>query len=538
MSKKSEFNSLSKYKENHKFLTPLCNDTLTFQECELAILRNAVDESDKRQTGKVARSPQVQRMIKILENFLRKKKCICYGGTAINNILPKKDQFYNRYYEVPDYDFYSKNALDDTMELADLYKKEGFEEIEAKSGVHHGTFKVYVNFIAIADITQLHPEIFDSIKKETIKIEGIYYAPPNFLRMSMFLELSRPDGDVSRWEKVLKRLNLLNKYYPLKKEKLKCENVDFQRNMETGQNSSETLYYTLRNALINNDAVFFGGYASSIYSRYMPPEERKIIEKIPDFDVLCEDAEGCAKSVVDKLKEKGFEHAEKIKHDAIGEIIPEHFEIRIGKEILAFIFYPIACHNYNTISVDKKIVKIATIDTILSFYLAFYFTKRPYFQDFQERILCIAQFLFKVEEKNRLEQRGVLKRFSLKCYGKQPTIENIKEEKMKKYEELKNNPNSTEYKMWFLKYSYSKPKSKTETETEKEKEKVTNTTTKKTKTNTKTKTKTSKRTKSKSHSPLFHTFTHKKTQKNRKHHRKSSYSDNPYDKTSKYRFFF
>jgi hypothetical protein len=30
----------------------------------------------------------------------------------------------------------------------------------------------------------------------------------------MYLELSRPAGDVSRWEKVFKRLNLLNTHYP------------------------------------------------------------------------------------------------------------------------------------------------------------------------------------------------------------------------------------------------------------------------------------------------------------------------------------
>ena len=34
--------------------------------------------------------------------------------------------------------------------------------------------------------------------------------------MLMYLELSRPAGDVSRWEKVLKRLTLLNKHYPLR----------------------------------------------------------------------------------------------------------------------------------------------------------------------------------------------------------------------------------------------------------------------------------------------------------------------------------
>ena len=58
------------------------------------------------------------------------------------------------------------------------------------------------------------------------------YAPPNFLRMSMYLELSRPEGDVSRWEKVLKRLILLNKHYPLRGRS--CDIDSVQRLFEYG----------------------------------------------------------------------------------------------------------------------------------------------------------------------------------------------------------------------------------------------------------------------------------------------------------------
>ena len=56
---------------------------------------------------------------------------------------------------------------------------------------------------------------FRKIKKDAINVKGIFYSPPNFLRMLMYLELSRPAGDIGRWEKVLKRLTLLNKHYPL-----------------------------------------------------------------------------------------------------------------------------------------------------------------------------------------------------------------------------------------------------------------------------------------------------------------------------------
>ena len=60
--------------------------------------------------------------------------------------------------------------------------------------------------------------------------KGIRYAPPDFLRMSMYLELSRPDGDVSRWEKVQKRLVLLNTHYPLKG--YDCDKIEYQRGFE------------------------------------------------------------------------------------------------------------------------------------------------------------------------------------------------------------------------------------------------------------------------------------------------------------------
>ena len=50
--------------------------------------------------------------------------------------------------------------------------------------------------------------------------------------MAMYLELSRPKGDVSRWEKVLKRLTLLNKHYPVKGKQ--CQNEDIQRLFQYG----------------------------------------------------------------------------------------------------------------------------------------------------------------------------------------------------------------------------------------------------------------------------------------------------------------
>ena len=205
---------------------------LTFNECELVILRQSVDNAQFKTNQEELKSPEIKIIFDVLEGFIKRKKLILYGGTAINNLLPKKDQFYDRRYVFPDYDMYSHNAMNDSKELVDLYIFHGFKECEAKSAMHEGTYKVYVNFIPIADITQVPKLLFNSVLKDpdTIEIDEMIYSPPNLLRMSMYLELSRPFGDVSRWEKVLKRLILLNKHYPLKAKN--CKNIDFQRNIK------------------------------------------------------------------------------------------------------------------------------------------------------------------------------------------------------------------------------------------------------------------------------------------------------------------
>lgn len=441
--------SMQKTTRKNKFDTEICDNKMTFQECEVAILRHAVDEMDTKRGEKTANSPDVIKMIRIVEDFLMDKKLVCYGGTAINNILPKEAQFYNKNVEIPDYDFFSPTALEHAKELADIFYKKGYDEVEAKTGVHQGTYKIFVNFIPVADITFLHPTLYTALKRESIHIAGIRYAPANYLRMGMFLELSRPEGDVSRWEKVLKRLNLLNKYHPLHTNG-KCSGDVFHR--KSGQNKPlpEKTFLVARNSFIDQGVVFFGGYAASMYSRYMPDTTRHSVKGVPTFDVLAENPDRCATILKDALHENRIRHVKLIQHTSIGEVVPEHIEVVAENETVAYIYRPISCHSYNTITVDKKEVNIATIDTMLSFYLAFLYADKKYYD--KNRILCMSAYLFQVEEHNRLAQKGVLKRFSTKCYGKQETLEDIRSKKNQLFKELSKTRKSTEYEKAFLKY--------------------------------------------------------------------------------------
>ena len=71
-----------------------CKQKMSFQECELAILRSAVDKIGNKSGKQKLNNPDIKEIIMIVEDFLKTTRRVCYGGTAINNILPLEDQFH------------------------------------------------------------------------------------------------------------------------------------------------------------------------------------------------------------------------------------------------------------------------------------------------------------------------------------------------------------------------------------------------------------------------------------------------------------
>ena len=150
-----------------------------------------------------------------------------------------------------------------------------------------------INKLLIFQIAKFKNSDFDISK---VKVDGLNYAPPDFLRLSMYLELSRPKGDTDRWEKVLTRLDLLNQHHPI--AIAECEEKDFVNK----RNIPENINQVLRDTLIDNGVVFFGGYASLLYSKYMDKEEKNLIKTIPDFDVLSKEPKRCVNILAEAMR--------------------------------------------------------------------------------------------------------------------------------------------------------------------------------------------------------------------------------------------
>ena len=443
----------------------LCNSKMSFQECELTILRAAVDKSEYRQGRRIVDSPSIVKIMKIVDDFIKTNNLICYGGLAINNILPKADQFYDKSSEVPDYDFFSPDALNHAKQLADIYAKKGFNNIEAKAGQHYGTYKVFVDFIPVADVTMIPNKLYNTLLEHVIIKNGMNYAPVNYLRMGMYLELSRPEGDVGRWEKVMKRLLVLNKNFPLNNRK--CNYDNFIRTIDDSNSVSKVdeskIHDIIINELISKKAVFFGGYALSFYNNEKIKGKHGL-----DFDIIVENNKKVAEIIKDKLIKNKIKNATVILHHGIGELLSNNYEVKIGNDTVAFLYEPVACHSYNTVQYNKKSIRIATIDTMMSYYLAFLYANKPYHNC--DRLLCMANFLFDVQNKNRLAQQGVLRRFSISCIGHQETIKEMRRTKSRMHKKLAKSSN--EYEEWFLKYTPRKSNKTIKTKLSKGKQKT------------------------------------------------------------------
>jgi len=423
----------------------LCKN-LSFEECEIAILKNAVEKVSRQQGEILMSEPDTRRMIKIAERFISQNDCILYGGTAINAMLPKSDQFYNYKYELPDYDAYTPSAMDNAKKLADIYIKEGFKDVEAKAGVHYGTYKVFVNQNSIVDLTQLHDELYQSLMKHHKVIDGLRYAPVNYLRMSCYLELSRPMGDVSRWEKVYRRLSKLNKYYPLVFKR--CKRVPQRRKFT---HDETLLFNTTLTTLVTMDVVFIGAYANKIYTHQSTVP---FVENLSEFDVISSTPEETCHAMMNALTKAGFIPTLKT-HSPIGELIDTHHSIIVNEHTIAIVYPPMGCHSYNVVR-DKhgNNLKLGTIDTLFSYYLAFLYADRDYLES--DRIACVCSILYKVQQDHRITNKRPLQRFGTTCYGKQETLSSIRARRSEMLEKLV--PHTRKYDEWFLKYT---PKSRT-----------------------------------------------------------------------------
>jgi hypothetical protein len=366
-----------------------------------------------------AKDPGTVTSLAVVKNFLENHRVLCYGGTAINNLLPKKDQFYNPEEDVPDYDFFSKTPQAHSVIIANQLRAKGIAAVEVKPGMHLGTFKVFADFTGVADITSLDEEIFDRLWDQAEVRDGIHYVPVNFLRMSMYLELSRPHGDVSRWEKVYSRLQLLNKAYPAS-----CNKKDAKLHEELTDEQQKGVLKLLK----NEPVVLLSVSAAEIHldKNWTTPigilAERETIERLT----------------------KG----EKAEVNEENDILPRRVSVMSedGKKSLFRFYETTACHSYHEM---ENGVRVASIPTTLQFFFAYLYSGAQ--EENVASVLCIAQRLVDIASSKAKRRFEILT--PKECIGVQETFVEMKRHKAELFEELGKDRSSKKFLEYFFTYN-------------------------------------------------------------------------------------
>jgi hypothetical protein len=266
--------------------------------------KDATLESGKKWVGKP---------IDIVRKFVKDKGLKIYGGLALNELLKKKKYpIYGRS-EFPDYDVFSPNAWEHAKQLCDILINSGYKFVEVRGSIlnddHHQTYKVSVDYLDILDLTQVgcnnnelknnecdkcgiskdskcisifnHIPCYDinsSFKKEPLIYTKVYnydtdesiyknklfICEPNWMRISMYRELTEPLDNPGRLEKVSTRLDLFNKHYPYKIQK--CTIEEYKNMVDKHYNPILKVIgkFVKKNQLINYGASAYNFFVKNV----------------------------------------------------------------------------------------------------------------------------------------------------------------------------------------------------------------------------------------------------------------------------------
>ena len=407
----------------------------------------------------------------ITKQFIKDKGLKIYGGLALHEHLKKKKLPIYDKFEFPDYDVFSPNAWEHAKELCERLYQQGFYMVDVRSSIlnneKHQTYKVSVDMIYILDLTQSgctsmqlkekdckkcgyskdkkcisifnnipcynileksvkeYTKVFDYKSDQSIYPNKMFVCSPDWLKISLYREISEPLANPGRLEKIGSRLEIFNEKYPYIANKCALYDVDKKvkisknKHLETHQN---ILNY-LEKYLNNKNLIHYGAYA---YNFFIVGSKFKKVpiynhEVYTNFDYLS-DFNSMIKVLTEKFKDYKFKIQENINYwkevdvkDYIlyGKKGNSHY----GK--LAKFTYNNECLPY--IKYNKK--KYITLDRMKYHFFRniALFDIVTHIEKFSLNYPCLLENLISIEKKIKkkmpLLDKGKYRRFEIQCEG-------------------------------------------------------------------------------------------------------------------------
>jgi hypothetical protein len=157
-------------------------------------------------------------LLDLVQKFIIRKELVLYGGIAIDYALRLKGQKIYNDDDISDYDVYSSDHISDSEEFINELSLLGYRDISAIKALHVQTMRIRWNHIYILDIGYIPKSVLTKIP--ILKYNRMSFVDPIFQYMDMHYSLCLPfsgapmENITHRWEKDIKRFNILIKQYP------------------------------------------------------------------------------------------------------------------------------------------------------------------------------------------------------------------------------------------------------------------------------------------------------------------------------------
>ena len=262
------------------------------------------------------------------------------------------------------------------------------------------------------------------------------YTPPEFLRMSLHQELARPLGDISRWEKVYSRLQVLNNYFPiLTKNKLASY---YEDKLDLTNTEMKEVYEELFDHFRKNKMVFSCNFDITI--RLMHKYMKIGLKYKKDFTDMFIMYTDNLPTTIKGLKDKQIEGLEIKKIKSVYKFVDNYCYLSFNGKVIGMIFATNSCLAYNVVKFKRREINVGNIDTLLNLYFSLLLINdvpmnktviKEVIDKLQYVVSHYSDVLEKYEHVSAIPDK--LKRFNLPCYGKQQDKEDVLKERSSKY---------------------------------------------------------------------------------------------------------
>jgi len=305
--------------------------------------------------------------IELVLKFVANTGCVIYGGTAMDMALREAgSKLYDDEMRFADIDFYSPDNVNHAYDLVDLLRDNGFEEARCLFATHVTTMRVDVgNYNWIADISYVPETQFKCIK--TLSTDGIKFVHPDFQRIDLHNPFSFPYMDAPReaifhrWKKDMKRLNLINTFYPIKGPKTK----------DCGATRIDDVLENISGKLPITGMLAY----EIIYNNYLKVAD---LHGFSAADVLVP----LAKPVIVYVNKTANTDGYTVKYREFGTILPswgklasDGHEVIIGDTLISI----------NSYRIGERSIRYTNIHYLLRMFLAIYFTDSHMFGQLENR---------------------------------------------------------------------------------------------------------------------------------------------------------